>query len=82
MRFGGFGPWRPQWGLDRLPQLRVPLFGLVCSVEEPMAPFATPETLGPHLPPGGRVEALEDTGHFVHIERPAEVAGRVLAFLA
>jgi pimeloyl-ACP methyl ester carboxylesterase len=82
MRFGGFGPWRPQWGLERLPQLRVPLLGLVCTVEEPMAPFVDPAILRPHLPPEAELEALADTGHFVHIERPAQVAERVLAFLS
>ena len=47
-----------------------------------MALACTPESLAPYLPPGARVEAMPDTGHFVHIERPREVADRVLAFLS
>lgn len=30
----------------------------------------------------GRVEVLDDAGHFLHLERPEEVADRVLSFLA
>ena len=82
MRFGGFGPFRPEWGLAQLPRLRVPLLGILCTVHEPMALACTPESLAPYLPPGARVEAMPDTGHFVHIERPREVADRVLAFLS
>jgi len=82
MRFGGFGPWRPGWGIEHLSQVRVPLLGLVCTIEEPMAPFVDPDVLRPHLPPDAELEALEDTGHFIHIERPAQVAERVLAFLS
>ena len=33
------------------------------------------------VPDGGRVETLDDVGHFVHIERPETVAGMVLDFI-
>lgn len=82
MRFGGFGPWRPEWGLEHLTRLRVPLLGILCTVNEPMAPECTPESLQPFLPATARVDFVPDTGHFVHIERPHEVAERVLAFLS
>ncbi|MEJ7585435.1 MAG: alpha/beta hydrolase, partial [Acidimicrobiales bacterium] len=35
----------------------------------------------PYLPPGGRFVPLDETGHFVHIEKPQVVADLVLDFL-
>lgn len=81
LRFGGFGPWRPDWALERLPGLPVPLLGILGLVPEEMGWGTTADGLRPWLPPGARIEAFEDTGHFVHIERPREVADLVLAFL-
>jgi len=40
-----------------------------------------PNQIHTHLPPGGRLEVLEDNGHFVHIEAPAVVAEMVIDFL-
>jgi len=34
MRFGGFGPWRPEWTLMRLPGLPIPFFGILGSEME------------------------------------------------
>jgi len=82
MRFGGFGPWRPEWTLQRLPGLGVPLLGFLASVSEPMGWDTTLEILAPHLPPGAEIVTLPETGHFIHIERPHEVAERALRFLA
>jgi pimeloyl-ACP methyl ester carboxylesterase len=82
MRFGGFGPWRPEWTLLRLPGLSPPLLGFLASVSEPMGWDTTEEILAPHLPAGAEIVLLPDTGHFIHIERPHEVAERVLRFLA
>jgi pimeloyl-ACP methyl ester carboxylesterase len=81
LRFGGFGPWRPEWSLERLPGLAVPLLAVVGLAPEPMGMGATPASLQPYLPPGARLEALDDVGHFVHIEQPERVAGLVLEFL-
>jgi pimeloyl-ACP methyl ester carboxylesterase len=82
LRFGGFGPWRPEWTLLRLPGLPVPVLGFLASVSEPMGWDTTEAILRPHLPPDAEIVTLSDTGHFVHIERPREVAERVLRFLA
>jgi pimeloyl-ACP methyl ester carboxylesterase len=41
-----------------------------------------PEDVLSHLPPGGRLVTVEGAGHFVHIERPHEVAELVLEHLA
>ena len=82
MRFGGFGPWRPEWTLLRLPGLPVPMLGFLASVSEPMGWDTTEEMLRPHLPLDAEIHTLPETGHFIHIERPNEVAQRVLRFLA
>jgi pimeloyl-ACP methyl ester carboxylesterase len=82
LRPGGFGPWRPEWTLARLPGLSVPLLGLLASVNEPMGWDTTEETLRPFLPPDAGIVTFPETGHFIHIERPREVADLVLEFLA
>jgi pimeloyl-ACP methyl ester carboxylesterase len=82
IRFGGFGPWRPMWALQRLPGLGTPLLGIMGTEPEQMGWDTDPDELRPHLPPGARLEVVEGTGHFVHIERPREVADLVLAFLS
>jgi pimeloyl-ACP methyl ester carboxylesterase len=82
MRFGGFGPWRPEWGLYSLPNIRVPFLGMLGLIEEEMGWGTEPDAVRPYLPPGATLEAFPDTGHFIHIERPRQVADRVLEFLA
>ena len=82
LRLGGFGPWRPEWTLQRLPGLPVPVLGLLASVSEPMGWDTTEEILRPHLPPEAEIHTLPETGHFIHIERPGAVADLVLRFLA
>ena len=81
LRFGGAGPWRPAWTLRWLPEFPRPLLAILGMVDEDMGMGATPESLASHLPPGARVETLPDAGHFLHIERPREVADLVLGFL-
>jgi pimeloyl-ACP methyl ester carboxylesterase len=82
LHFGGFGPWRPEWSLEQLAGLAPPLLGILGAAEEPMGWGTTPDSVRPYLPDGAQLEALEETGHFVHIERPGEVADLVLEFLA
>lgn len=81
LRMGGFGPWRNSWSIERLAGLDVPMLGILGLVPEQMGWGARPEELSPYLPPDGRLIAFDDTGHFVHIERPDEVARLVLEFL-
>jgi len=81
LRFGGFGPWRPEWALDQLPGLAAPLLAIIGLAPEPMGMGHTPESIAPHLPFGARLDAFDDTGHFVHIEQPERVATLVLDFL-
>jgi pimeloyl-ACP methyl ester carboxylesterase len=81
LRFGGFGPRRPEWSMLRLPGLGVPFLGVLGLEPEVMGWGTRPVDVIPNLPPGGRLEALEDVGHFVHIERPQLVADLVLEHL-
>jgi pimeloyl-ACP methyl ester carboxylesterase len=82
MRFGGFGPWRPEWSMMRLPAIGVPVLAVLGTAPDPMG-WGTPETdVLSHLPPGGRLVMLDDVGHFVHVERPREVADLALEHLA
>ena len=81
MRFGGFGPYRPEWGLLRMPGLRVPFLGVLGLEEDAMSWGTKPEDVADWFPPDTRFETLEGVGHFVHIEQPRRVADMVLEFL-
>ncbi len=81
MRFGGFGPWRPEWTASRMPGLGMPFLGVLAGQQEPMGWGTLPHQIEPFVPATGRLEVLADSGHFVHIEQPELVAGLVLDFL-
>ena len=82
MRFGGFGPWRPEWSMMRLPDIGVPVLAVLGTEPDPLG-WGTPQAdVISHLPPGGRLEVLDGVGHFVHIEQPRAVADLVLEHLA
>jgi pimeloyl-ACP methyl ester carboxylesterase len=81
MRFGGFGPWRPEWTINRLPGLPMPFLGVLGREQEEMGWGTLPHHVMPYLPEGGRCEVLDEVGHFVHIERPEQVSAMVLEFL-
>lgn len=78
MVMGGFGPWRPEGTVMRLPGLPMPFLAVLGAEMEEMGWGTEPEKVRPYLPPGGRLEILSEVGHFVHIERPELVAGLVL----
>lgn len=82
LRFGGFGPWSPEWSMGRLPGIAVPVLGVLALLPEALGWGTQPEDVEPYLPPGARFEVFEDAGHFVHIEQPHRVADLVLEFLA
>ena len=82
LRLGGFGPRRPEWGMVALAGLGMPFLGVLATMAEDLGWSTTPDDVGPYLPRQGELVQLEDTGHFVHIERPETVAELVLDFLA
>ncbi len=82
LRFGGFGPFRPEWSLNRLPGLSVPMLGVLGTIDEPMGWGTKADAVAPFLPRHSRVIELDDTGHFLHIERPTEIAELTLEFLS
>lgn len=81
MRFGGFGPWRPEWTLTRMPGLAMPFLGVLGSEQEEMGWGTVLHHVQPFVPMNGRIEVLDDVGHFVHIEQSELVARMVLDFL-
>ena len=81
MRFGGFGPWRPEWALTRLPGMAMPFLGVLSDEPDVMSWGTPPDKIEPYLPQKGRCEVLNGVGHFVHIEQPDLVSEIVLDFL-
>ncbi len=81
MRFGGFGPWRPEWALMKLAGLGVPFYGMLVEIEEAMGWGTDPDEVRPYVPEGGRLDVIDGAGHFAHIERPDDIAGRIIEFL-
>lgn len=82
MRFGGFGPWRPEWSMMRLPDIGVPLLALLGTESDPMGWGTLPADVLSHLPATGRLVPVEGAGHFIHIEQPRAVADLVLEHIA
>ena len=81
LRFGPSGAWSPHWAIPRLRGLHVPFLGIIGTIEEEMGWGTTPDEALPILPDGAEFHALANTGHFVHIERPEDVAEIVVDFL-
>ncbi len=82
MRLGGFGPWRPEWSMARLPSLGMPVLCVLGLETEVMGWGTRPEDVEVNLPVGGRFVALDDVGHFVHVEQPRRIADLVLEHLS
>jgi pimeloyl-ACP methyl ester carboxylesterase len=81
LRLGGFGPWRPEWSMERLPGVGCPFLGVLGLEPEEMGWGTRPENVRPNLPAGAEFHPLDGVGHFVHIEQPRLVADLVLDFL-
>lgn len=82
MRMGGFGPWRPEWSMSRLPSLGMPVLCVLGLDIEVMGWGTLPEDVTPNLPSGARFVPLDGVGHFVHIEKPRVIADLVLELLS
>lgn len=81
LRMGGFGPWRPEWSMMRMPGLGMPVLGVLGLEPDAMGWGSEPADVLHYLPPGGRFVPLDGVGHFVHVEQPEVVASLVLEFL-
>ena len=82
LRLGGFGPWRPEWSMARLPGIAAPVLAVLGREPELMGWGTQPEDVLPILPAGAVFHSLDGVGHFVHIEQPRLVADMVLEFLS
>lgn len=82
LRFGGFGPWRPEWSLRSIATMACPLLAVLAGQAEVLGWETRRGDVEPYAQPDTRFEVLEDAGHFVHIEQPARVADLVLEFLS
>jgi pimeloyl-ACP methyl ester carboxylesterase len=82
LRFGGFGPFRPEWSLNRLPGLSVPMLGVLSTIDEPLGWGTTLAAVAPFLPHHATVVELDDAGHFLHVERPDDIAELILEFVS
>lgn len=82
LRLGGFGPRRPEWTLNSLAALGMPLLGILSTVHEDMGWGTRRADITSHVPAGAEIIELDGVGHFVHIEQPRAVADLVLDFLA
>ncbi len=82
MRFGGFGPYRPEWALSRLSGLSMPFMAMLGLEIEEMGWGTEPGDVEEWFPPQTEFHVLEDVGHFVHIEKPDYVAGLIVEFLS
>lgn len=82
LRMGGFGPWRPEWSMWRLPSLAMPVLCVLGLELEMMGWGTIPEDVTPYLPERARFVPLDGTGHFVHIEKPRVIADLALEFLS
>ena len=78
----GFGPWRPDWIGDTYAQLRVPLLAVIGGVQDTWGPIPEP-VLAQRLSGVKQLqrETVEGSGHFLHMEKPAEVAELALDFM-
>ena len=81
MRMGGFGPWRPEWSMARLPALGMPVLCVLGLELEHMGWGTLPEDVYSNLPPGGRFVPLDGVGHYPMVEAPALFAASVLGLL-
>ena len=60
----------------------MPLLGILGLIPEEMGWGTTAEAVRRFLPPESELVEFANSGHFVHVEKPREVADLVLRFLA
>ncbi|MEE3330602.1 MAG: alpha/beta hydrolase [Myxococcota bacterium] len=79
----GFGPFDPDWIAPSLKNLRAPMLAITGDTPDAWGP-CDETTLSHRLRfvPDWQRATVAEAGHFVHMERPAETAAVVRAFLA
>ncbi len=77
-----FGPWRPDWIGPSWRHLRAPLLAVTGSEPDTWGPLSEDvlDERRSHAPDVQRA-TVQDAGHFVQMERPAELAELLLGFL-
>jgi 2-succinyl-6-hydroxy-2,4-cyclohexadiene-1-carboxylate synthase len=78
LRLLGTGAQAPLW--DRLGELAMPVLLVAGTLDAKFTALA--ERMAAAIGPSARVALVEGAGHAAHLERPAEVAALVSAFLA
>ncbi|MBT9505661.1 alpha/beta hydrolase [Rhodoferax sp.] len=81
LRPGGFGPYRSRWMTNRLPGFPIPMLAIFGTIAERMGWDVNPAELKEYFASSTQMALMQDTGHFIHIERPQETAALVLNFL-
>ena len=81
IRFGGFGPWRPEWALMKLAGLSMPFLGMLSEIQEEMGWGTLSKDVQPYIPAGSRLELLDGMGHFAHVEQPDMIVDMVSEFI-
>jgi pimeloyl-ACP methyl ester carboxylesterase len=78
----GFGPFRPDWIAPAWVNLETTMLAIIGGVEDHWGPLPE-EMLATRLAHVPRLEraTVEGSGHFIHMEKPAEVGATILDFL-
>ena len=82
MRFGGFGPWRPEWSMMRLPDIGVPVLAVLGTEPDPMGWGTLPEDVLSAPPPGRAAGHRRGRRPLRPHRAPHEVAALVLEHLS
>lgn len=79
---GGFGPFQPEWIAPGWRPLRAPMLALIGSKKDVWGPLPEPllQARLAHVRDLSRA-TVEGSGHFLHMEQPAECARLILDFL-
>lgn len=74
-------PVRLHWPIRAMPELRLPVLAVLGLVHETLNMGSTVDHVSDYLPPHARLEAYDDSGHFVHIEHPDRVVDSFISLL-
>ena len=78
LRMGGFGPWRPEWSLRKLPGLQMPILALLAGEPEVMGWSTSADDVAGYVPDQAVLETWEGRRP-LHPHRTAGAHGRARA---